>query len=38
MNPDRAPQRGEVWRVAFDPSIGGEIRKTRPSVVVSRRA
>ena len=29
------PQRGEVWRVAFDPSIGGEIRKTRPAVIIS---
>jgi mRNA interferase MazF len=29
------PRRGEVWWVAFDPSVGGEIRKTRPAVVVS---
>jgi mRNA-degrading endonuclease toxin of MazEF toxin-antitoxin module len=29
------PQRGEVWWVAFDPSIGREIRKTRPAVIVS---
>ena len=29
------PRRGEVWRVAFEPSIGGEIRNTRPAVVVS---
>jgi mRNA interferase MazF len=35
MTPDRAPQRGEVWWVAFDPSIGGEIRKTRPAIIVS---
>ena len=35
MTADRPPQRGEVWWVAFDPSIGGEIRKTRPAVVVS---
>jgi mRNA interferase MazF len=35
MSPDSPPQRGEVWWVAFDPSIGGEIRKTRPAVVVS---
>lgn len=35
MSPDRPPQRGEVWWVAFDPSIGGEIRKTRPAVIVS---
>ena len=35
MSPDRPPRRGEVWWVAFDPSIGGEIRKTRPAVIVS---
>jgi mRNA interferase MazF len=35
MSPDRPPQRGEVWWVAFDPSLGGEIQKTRPAVVVS---
>src|SRR3712207_9430212 len=35
MSPDRPPRRGEVWWVAFDPSIGGEIRKTRPAVVIS---
>jgi mRNA interferase MazF len=29
------PRRGEVWWVAFDPSLGGEIRKTRPAIVVS---
>ena len=30
--------RGEVWWVDFDPSLGGEIRKTRPAVVVSNDA
>ncbi len=35
MNPDPAPKRGEVWLVSFDPSIGGEIQKTRPAVIVS---
>ena len=35
MSPDRPPVRGEVWWVNFDPSIGGEIRKTRPAVIVS---
>ena len=35
MSPDKPPLRGEVWWVAFDPSIGGEIRKARPAVVVS---
>jgi mRNA interferase MazF len=28
-------KRGEVWLVALDPTIGGEIRKTRPCLVVS---
>ena len=28
-------KRGEVWWVSFDPSVGGEIRKTRPAVIVS---
>lgn len=27
--------RGDVWWVNFDPSIGGEIRKQRPAVIVS---
>jgi len=27
--------RGEVWWVDFDPGIGGEIRKTRPAVIIS---
>ena len=30
-----APVRGEVWLVNFDPTVGAEIRKTRPAVVVS---
>ena len=30
--------RGEVWWVAFGPAIGGEIRKTRPALVVSNDA
>ncbi len=33
-----APRRGEVWWVSFDPSIGGEVRKTRPAVVISNDA
>jgi mRNA interferase MazF len=35
MSPAEFPRRGEVWWIAFEPSIGGEIRKTRPAVVVS---
>ncbi|MDI6736513.1 MAG: type II toxin-antitoxin system PemK/MazF family toxin [bacterium] len=27
--------RGEIWLVSLDPTIGAEIRKTRPVVVVS---
>jgi mRNA interferase MazF len=27
--------RGEVWLVALDPTLGGEIQKTRPCVVIS---
>lgn len=33
-----APRRGEVWWVAFDPSVGGEIKKTRPAVIISNDA
>jgi mRNA interferase MazF len=32
---DAPPRRGEVWWVAFDPSLGGEIKKTRPAIVIS---
>ncbi len=28
-------KRGEVWWVNFDPSVGGEIRKQRPAVIIS---
>ena len=28
------PRRGEVWWVALDPTLGSEIRKTRPCVVI----
>ena len=31
-------KRGEVWWVGFDPAIGGEIRKTRPAVIISNDA
>jgi mRNA interferase MazF len=32
------PQRGEIWLVNFDPTVGTEIQKTRPAVVVSSDA
>ena len=30
------PKRGEVWDVQFAPSVGAEIRKVRPALVLSR--
>ena len=30
--------RGEVWWGNFDPSIGGDVRKKRPAVIVSNNA
>jgi mRNA interferase MazF len=29
-----APRRGEVYLVAFDPTIGHEIQKTRPALII----
>ncbi len=31
-------RRGDVYWINFDPSIGGEIRKRRPAVIVSNNA
>jgi mRNA interferase MazF len=31
-------RRGEIWWVNFDPTQGGEIRKTRPAVVLTADA
>lgn len=31
-------KRGEVWWVNFDPSVGGEIQKKRPAVILSNDA
>lgn len=28
------PRRGEVWLVNFDPTIGAEIKKTRPAIIL----
>jgi len=28
-------QRGEIWWVNFDPSVGGEIQKQRPALILS---
>ena len=29
-----APRRGQVWVVNFDPTVGHEIKKTRPALVI----
>ena len=31
-------KRGEAWWINFDPSVGGEIRKKRPAIIVSNNA
>ena len=31
-------KRGEVWWINFEPSLGGEIRKQRPAIIVSNDA
>ena len=31
-------KRGEVWWVEFDPSVGSEIKKRRPAVIMSNDA
>lgn len=32
------PRRGEVWSINFDPTLGAEIKKKRPGIVVSSDA
>ena len=32
------PARGEIWQVNFDPTIGAEIKKIRPAIVISSDA
>jgi mRNA interferase MazF len=29
---------GSIWLVSFDPSVGAEIRKTRPAIIISGTA
>lgn len=31
-------KRGDVWWINFEPSIGGEIRKQKPAIIVSNDA
>jgi mRNA interferase MazF len=35
QNLGKMPRRGELWWVNLDPTVGGEIKKTRPCVVIS---
>lgn len=34
----RLPRRGDVYWVALDPTVGSEIKKTRPAVIVSNNS
>jgi mRNA interferase MazF len=34
-NLGKMPRRGEIWWAALDPTVGSEINKTRPCVVIS---
>ena len=31
-------RKGEVWRINLDPTLGAEIKKTRPAIIVSEDA
>lgn len=35
MSRHSRPRRGEVWSVSLDPTIGHEIHKTRPAIIVT---
>lgn len=35
MSSTSPPRRGEVWLVNFDPTVGDEIKKNRPAVVLN---
>ncbi|MDF0676002.1 MAG: type II toxin-antitoxin system PemK/MazF family toxin [Nitrospira sp.] len=34
----KPPRRGDVYWVALDPTVGSEIKKTRPAVIVSNNS
>lgn len=31
----KIPKRGDIWLVNLDPTVGAEIKKTRPGVIIS---
>lgn len=35
QNRGKMPRRGEIWWTTLDPTVGSEIKKTRPCLVVS---
>ena len=35
MTDGRAPERGEIWIINLDPTVGSEIQKSRPGVIVN---
>jgi mRNA interferase MazF len=35
---DRYPRRGEIYLTALDPTVGREIRKTRPALIIQNDA
>lgn len=37
-NHSASPKRGDIWLVNFDPTVGVEIKKTRPAIVISSNA
>jgi len=38
LNRGASPKRGEIWLVNLDPTIGNEIKKKRPCLVVNSNA
>jgi mRNA interferase MazF len=38
LTPKPQPKRGEVWQIDLDPTVGVEMRKVRPVVVISSDA
>jgi mRNA interferase MazF len=38
LNIKSSPRRGEIWLINFDPTMGAEIKKTRPGIIISSDA
>ena len=35
MIPSRFMKQGEIWLITLDPTVGAEIKKTRPAIIVN---